>query len=143
MFFLKKHKGEPTNDIVVGGLYLLDRDGILSLREYEPVKVRVLKKAAKNIYTCICVEPIILPTMNDSYPVRLIDVPANFLIPTTEDEKVVIRVPADMPIVKDEDIATLTVALELLRNSDTNPVLLSSLEGLLQKLCFYSSIKKG
>ena len=144
--FFKRHseENETENNIVVGNLYILDRDGIMGLKEFDPVKVRVLEKSkTPNTYTCVCVEPMVLPTMSNSYPIRLIDVPAKFLIPTTADEKVVIRIPNDIPIIKDTDIASLTIAMDtLMANGVNNPALFNSLESLLQKLCFYSSINR-
>lgn len=95
MFFKKKIK--------IGRMYLLDRTNKYNFKEYHPVKVIATQRVDRDRYMVSAVAPVLYPTTEDGYAVKEFMVTADLLTPTTEDEKVVVRCPLNVPKFTAED----------------------------------------
>lgn len=91
-----------------GDICILDTSNILNLKEYSPLKVRVLKKLfAKDKYICEAIEPVVYPCVKDGFAVRQFSISGKYLSPSSLREKVVIRYPTNMPRFSKNDIMAL------------------------------------
>lgn len=103
--------------IKINGYYILDENCDLSLKEYQPVKVRVTGRAKKwGYYTVVPIEPVCMPIIDNGWAIRPFIVHKKYLSPTTKNERVVIRCPLNMPKFSQADDMALTKVIEALEN---------------------------
>lgn len=102
--------------IKIGNYYLLDECGDLSLKEYQPVKVKVTKRFRGGYYGVMPIEPVVFPVMDDGWVIKPFKVHKRYLTPTTPGEKIVIRCPINMPKFSRADDLALTKIYEALSN---------------------------
>ena len=58
------------NRIKIGKYYILDECGDLSLKEYQPVKVKVIKRLSNEYYEVIPIEPVVFPVVDDGWAIK-------------------------------------------------------------------------
>ena len=102
--------------IKIGNYYLLDESGDLSLKEYEPVKVKVIKRFGGGYYGVMPIEPVVFPVMDDGWAIKPFKIHKRHLTPTTPGEKIVIRCPINMPKFSKADDLALSKIYESLAN---------------------------
>lgn len=95
------------NTLKIGEYYIVDKDGILDLKEYNIVKVRTVKYNGKGYYICVPIEPLVYPILTNGYASKFLNIHKKFLTPTTLDEKIVIRCPMNVPRFNNNDIIAL------------------------------------
>lgn len=101
--------------IKINSYYILDECNNLSLKEYQPVKVKVVEKLGGGNYGVMPVEPVVFPITDDGYAIRPFIVHKKYLTPTTRSEKIVIRCPLNMPKFSRADDMALTKIYDALK----------------------------
>lgn len=82
--------------IKVGDICVYDENNFLNLRDYNIVKVRVVKKFLWWYYV-LPVEPVIYPTLKSGYIVKVFKTRKKYLRVSDEYENIVIRTPLNAP----------------------------------------------
>ena len=102
--------------IKIGKYYILDECGDLSLKEYQPVKVKIIKRFGGGYYGVMPIEPVVFPVMDDGWAIKNFRVHKRYLTPTTPGEKIVIRCPINMPKFSRADDLALTKIYDSLKD---------------------------
>ena len=126
--------------IHIGKYYLVDPDGCLYLKPYQPCVVKVLARYGFRRYVCLPVEPVVFPCREDGYMTREIVIDKKYLKPydAVKREEVVIRIPTNLPAVSESDVNFL----KSIANTTEDRIIASRLRIIITKLTMYASINK-
>ena len=138
----------PLRDIMkrikINGYYLLDECGYESLKEYQPVKVKVVKKLGRGYYIAMPIEPVVFPVTDDGWAIKHFRVHKRYLTPTTHEERVVIRCPINMPkFSKADDMALSKVYEALVNDGEITDQDILRLKIILHKIRFSIDLFDG
>ena len=138
----------PLKDIMkrikINGYYLLDECGYELLKEYQPVKVKIVKRLGRGYYKAMPIEPVVFPVMDDGWAIRHIKVHKRHLTPTTPGEKIVIRCPINMPkFSKADDMALSKLFDDLINNRDIDEQDVLRLKIVLHKIRYSIDLFEG
>ena len=121
--------------IKIGGYYVIDESCDLGLKEYQPVKVKVIRKLRFGNYIVMPIEPVVYPVMDTGWAIKNITVNKKYLSPTTVDERIVIRCPLNMPKFSKIDEIVLTSLYEaLINHSSINQSDILRLKAIIYKI---------
>ena len=123
-----------------GEVYLLDIDNQTDLKDYDAVKVRVVKKHFK-FSEVIAIEPMVYPNLSEGYQNRTFKVPNVLLTPITVDTPIVIRTPINAPTFSTRDRRAVAEAIERFTGSSCQN-LADELSAVLAKIDYYGSFNK-
>ena len=137
------HIRDLMKRIKINGYYVLDECNELNLKEYYPVKVKVLRKEGRGYYSVMPIEPIAFPIVDGGYAFRPIVVHKKYLSKTTYSERIVIRCPINMPrFNKADDIALTKIINDLERHKYPNRDDITRLKIVLQKLRYVETFSE-
>lgn len=104
--------------IRVGDICIYDENNFLNLRDYNIVKVKVVKKFLWWYYV-LPVEPVIYPTLKSGYIVKIFKTRKEYLRVSDEYENIVIRTPLNSPKFNPAEVLEFEKKLKELNDSDT------------------------
>lgn len=135
--------GNLMKRIKIGNYYILDEACELSLKEYQPVKVKAIRRLGQGYYLVMPIEPIVFPVMEDGWAVRNFRVHKKYLTPTTKSEKVVIRCPLNMPkISRADDLALSKIYHALVNNEEITDQDILRLKIVIHKIRYTESFSE-
>lgn len=127
----------------VGGYAILDENNFLNLKEYAPVKVRIIGKEGYRRYTVVTVEPVLELITNDGYTARPFVVDKEYLSPCDFNEHVVIRKPINTPAFSQTDELALEEMISNLESGKgMNQTDLMRLKAILMKIKYANHFAK-
>ena len=127
----------------VGGYAILDENNFLNLKEYAPVKVRIVSKEGYGKYGVVTVEPLLELITNDGYTARPFVVDKKYLTPCTFDEHIVIRKPINTPAFSQTDELALEEMISNLESGKgMTQIDLMRLKAVLMKIKYANHFAK-
>lgn len=102
--------------IKVGDTCLFDENNELNIREYQPARVKVLKKKFGGRYVVVPIEPLVYPTPYDSYSSRPFEVSKKYLTVIPEAEHCIIRTTLDVPIFQKGEVKEFKAQIDRLKS---------------------------
>lgn len=121
--------------IKIGNYYILDEACELGLKEHQPAKVKVIRKAKNGYFVVMPIEPVVFPIMDDGWVLKPITVHKKYLSPTTKSERIIIRCPMNMPKFSKMDEIVLSSLYNALVNHGTiTPADILRLKAVLYKI---------
>lgn len=102
--------------IRVGDICVYDENNFLNLRDYNIVKVKVVKKFLWWYYV-LPVEPVIYPTLKSGYIVKVFKTRKKYLRVSDEYENIVIRTPLNAPKFNPAEVLEFEKTLETINKA--------------------------
>lgn len=101
--------------IKVGDTCLFDENNELNTREYQPARVKVLKKKFGGKYIVLPIEPLVYPTPSGSYASKPFETDKKYLTVIPEDEHCIIRTTLDVPIFQKGEVVEFKAQIDRLK----------------------------